>query len=101
MNRGKKGDWVKIAETVLKSEERSENLPEETKQVELKMWVKGFLQSDAAVGESVEVTTKTGRRVVGVLEEINPTYTISFGDYIPELSQIGSMAKATLREGDE
>lgn len=98
MKNAKKGDWVKIYETVLHSSERSTNLPEDTKKSDLKMWVKGFLQNDAKIGEVVEVVTKTGRVERGILEEINPTYTISFGSYVPELAVIGMNARKELSE---
>ena len=43
----KKGDWVQIHNIVLKPEERSSALPEDTKKHPLEMWVKGYLQADA------------------------------------------------------
>ena len=42
-----KGTYVRIRRTLLKPEERSENLPKETKKVPYKMWVKGFLLEEA------------------------------------------------------
>ena len=45
----KKGDWVQIHNIVLKPEERSSALPEDTKKHPLEMWVKGYLQADAII----------------------------------------------------
>lgn len=101
MRNAKKGDWVVISEIVLSMENRSANLPEETKEVPLKMWVKGFIKSDATIGDTVEIETRTGRITKGTLEIINPTYTISFGNYIPELSKIGLLARKELVEADK
>lgn len=94
----KKGSWVVVRDNVLEKEERSKNIPEVTKEFPLKMWVKGNLLEDSSIGELAEIETVTGRRVIGVLEEVNPTYTISFGDYIPELAKIGKDAKKELME---
>lgn len=94
----KKGNWVVIRDNVLEKEQRSPNIPEVTREFPLKMWVKGTLLEDSLMGEMAEVETVTGRRVSGILEEVNPTYTISFGDYIPELAKIGKDAKRELME---
>lgn len=101
MKSAKKGDWVVVSEIVLPIENRSINLPEETKKVPLKMWVKGFIKSDANIGDLVEIETKSGRITKGTLEIINPTYTISFGNYIPEISKIGLLARKELAEVDK
>ncbi|MDO6354325.1 2-amino-4-oxopentanoate thiolase subunit OrtA [Caloramator sp. CAR-1] len=96
----KKGDWVQIHEVVLKPHERTANIPEDTKKVPLEMWVKGFLNHDAKIGDTVEITTLTGRIVKGELVEINPTYTYGFGDFVPEVLQIGITLRNILKEGD-
>ncbi|MGL5054880.1 MAG: 2-amino-4-oxopentanoate thiolase subunit OrtA [Fusobacteriaceae bacterium] len=98
MEKALKGDWVKISQVILSSENRSKNLPKETKKVNLKMWVKGFLVSESDIGDTVKVVTKTGRIESGILEEIDPTYRISFGNYIPELATIGINARKELSE---
>ena len=51
----KRGDWVRIHNIVLKPEERSTNLPEDTQKVPLEMWTKGELQADAEIGDTVTV----------------------------------------------
>ena len=37
----KKGDWVRIHKIILKAEERTGKLPEDTQKVPLEMWTKG------------------------------------------------------------
>lgn len=96
----KKGDWVKIYRVILKPEERAPQVPDDTKLVPLEMWVKGFITSDALLGDTVEVKTITGRVESGKLLEINPTYTHSFGNFVPELLQIGLDLKEILFGGD-
>ncbi|MBQ9179500.1 MAG: 2-amino-4-ketopentanoate thiolase [Firmicutes bacterium] len=98
----KAGTWVQVHEIVLKPEERTGKLPEDTKKVPLEMWVKGFLKEDAAIGDTVEIETLTGRMVSGSLVAAEPAYSHGFGDiYIPEMLQIGMQARAILRgEGE-
>ncbi len=94
----KRGDWVKVHSIVLKAEERSSHLPEDTKKVPLEMWINGFLTEDAKLGENVEITTLSGRMVKGTLVEVNPRYTHDFGEPIPELLRIGPNLKRILEE---
>jgi len=94
----KRGDWVKVHSIVLKAEERSSHLPEDTKKVPLEMWINGFLAEDAKLGENVEITTLSGRMVKGTLVEVNPRYTHDFGEPIPELLRIGPSLKRILEE---
>lgn len=84
----KKGDWVRIHTVVLKAEERTGKIPEDTKACDLEMWTKGFLLSDAEIGDEVEVETAVGRVEKGTLIEVNPYYTHSYGKFVPELIQI-------------
>lgn len=96
----KKGEWVKIYRVILKPEERAPQVPDDTKLVPLEMWVKGFITADAELGDLVEVKTITGRMESGKLVEINPTYTHSFGNFVPELLQIGLDLREILFGGD-
>ena len=96
----KKGEWVKIYRVILKPEERAPQVPDDTKLVPLEMWVKGFITADAELGDIVDVKTITGRMESGKLVEINPTYTHSFGNFVPELLQIGLDLKEILFGGD-
>ncbi|WP_416197842.1 MAG: 2-amino-4-oxopentanoate thiolase subunit OrtA [Sporanaerobacter sp.] len=98
----KKGDWVRIHKIVLKPEERSPHLPEDTQKVPLEMWDKGFLLNDVAnIGDEVEIETYIGRKTSGILIEINPYYTHDFGKCIPELLYIGRQVRNILEEVGE
>ena len=94
-----KGTWVRIRKTILEPEERTANIPEDTKKVPFEMWVKGWLDETAEIGDSVRVTTLTGRKVEGLLTEANPAYRHSYGDFVPELLQIGPDLRALLFGG--
>lgn len=96
----KKGDWVQIHQIVLNPEERPSHLPEDTKKVPLELWVKGYLNQDANIGDEVEITTLTGRLVMGELVEVNPSYDYGFGDFVPEILKIGRQVRSILKEGD-
>jgi len=83
-----KGTYVRIRKTLLKSGERSPNLPNETKEVPLKMWIKGYLQEEADLFDIVTVKTLTGRYETGRLKEANPPYKHSYGDFVPEILEL-------------
>lgn len=96
----KKGEWVQIHQIVLNPEERSNHLPEDTKKVPLEMWVKGFLNQDSNIGEEVFITTLTKRVVKGILVDVNPSYKYGFGEFVPELLQVGIQLRGILGEGE-
>lgn len=91
-----KGTWVEIERIVLSSEERTNNLPEDTKKTPLVMWVKGFCLDNCKIGEEVEVETITGRIEKGIVTRVEPNYTHSFGKYISEIAYIGLQAREIL-----
>ena len=91
------GDWVEVECVLLEPADRSTNLPAETAEKPLTMWVKGFAEGRAALGEPVTVETMTGRKVAGRLSAINPGYFHTFGEPIPELVHIGKDLRARLR----
>ncbi|MEY8304784.1 2-amino-4-ketopentanoate thiolase [Anaerosalibacter bizertensis] len=98
----KKGSWVQVHQIILKPEERTAKIPEETKKVPLELWVKGYLNEDGDIGDVVEITTLTKRKVKGELVEINPIYDYGFGEeFVPELVQIGEMVKSIVRGDDK
>lgn len=98
----KKGDWVRIHNIVLESGERAPDIPEDTKNVPLKLWVKGSLLSGKAnIGDKVEIETYIGRKVRGTLMEVNPYYEHDFGKYIPELLYIGKQVRSLIAEEGE
>jgi hypothetical protein len=93
-----KNTWVEVHDVILEKGNRAPQVPEDTKQVPLEMYVKGFLVNDAVVGEKTEIMTTCGRRITGTLSRINPAYTHDFGEPIPELSPIGGEIRAILKD---
>ncbi len=85
----KKGTWVEIEKTVLTPEERAPSLPEDTRKVPYVLRVSGFLLEDAKIGQQTRINTVIGRELTGKLLVVNPGYSHSFGDTIPELLMIG------------
>jgi hypothetical protein len=63
----KKGQWVRIHTVVLKAEQRTAKIPEDTQKCDLEMWTKGELQEDAEIGDTVTVKTAVGRLEEGTL----------------------------------
>ncbi len=101
MAAARKGDWVRVHGTVLTSEERAPQIPDDTKAVPLEIWTKGFLQADEAeIGDHVKVKTLTGRIAEGEMVELMPTYSHSFGNCVPELLQIGLQLREILFGGE-
>jgi hypothetical protein len=94
--RARAGDWVEVERMILDPSQRSANLPPETAAKPLMMWVKGFAQSDGAIGEEMTVETMTGRLVTGTLSAIEPGYYHTFGKPIPELAHVGKDLRARL-----
>ncbi len=90
------GDWVEVERVLLEPADRSSNLPPETAEQPLRMWLKGFALADAALGDEVTIETMTGREVTGALSAVNPGYTHTFGDPIPELTSVGRDLRARL-----
>lgn len=97
----KKDTWVRIQGRLLEPSERSANVPEDTKQVPLEFWTKGWLLADAALGDSVSVRTAAGRVAEGTLIEANPIYELNYGQLVPELIEIGPRLRAILEADDE
>ncbi len=96
----KKGDWVLTHSIVLTPEQRAAQVPEDTHQVPLEMWIKGRLAADAELGENVTVVTRTGRTVQGKLIEVNPRYSHDYGEFVPELLEIGDTVRGILFGGE-
>lgn len=97
----KKGDWIRIHSIVLKAEERTAKIPEDTKKCDLEMWVKGALLEDSAeCGDVVHVETAAGRVESGVLLEEKPHYTHSYGDFVPEIIEIDSRLRKIMAGGE-
>ncbi len=97
----KKGEWVLIHNIVLSPEERAPQVPDDTKKVPLELWVKGYLQEDAHIGDEVTILTRTKRLAKGKLLEVNPYYKHDFGKFIPELLKIGDQVRDILFGGED
>ena len=96
---GKKGEWALIHSVVLQPGKRAIQVPPDTRAVPLELWVKGRLTTDAEVGSEVSVITRTGRTAAGTLVAVNPRYTHDYGDFIPELLDIGDAVRELLFGG--
>lgn len=93
----KKGNWVRIHKLVLEAGERAPGIPEDTQKVPLELWTKGFLLNECAnIGEKVEIETYIGRKMEGILLEVDPYYEHDYGKFIPELSYIGKQVRALI-----
>ena len=98
----KRGDWVRIHTVVLEVGQRATTIPEDTQNVPLELWVKGFLLNESAnIGDKVKVETYIGRTVEGNLLEVNPYYEHDFGKCVPELLYIGRQARELLAKDGE
>jgi hypothetical protein len=97
------GDWVEVRYVLLEPADRATNLPADTAAQPLLVWVKGFARAAGALGDAVEIDTTTGRSVSGVLTDVNPGYSHTFGRPAPELTHVGRDLRARLaayRTGD-
>jgi len=101
LEEAKKGDWVQISNIILKAGSRAPQVPEDTQKCDLKMWVKGFLQEDAYVGNQVTIKTAIGRSVTGELCAVNPKFTHTYGDFVPELVQIQHQLRNIVFGGED
>lgn len=86
-----KGSFVRIRRTILQPEERSSNLPEDTKLVPFKMWVKGYLLEEAELFDTTSIKTITGRIETGRVKEHKPTYKHNYGDFVDEALTLRSI----------
>lgn len=92
----KAGSFVRISQIILKSEERTSAIPEDTKATDLKMWTKGFLKADAQIGDTVEVETLAKRTETGTLVSVNHMHEVNYGDFVEEIIPIGVYLKEKL-----
>lgn len=97
----KKGDWVRIHRVVLKADQRTAKIPDDTQKCDLEMWTKGFLQSDAEIGDEVTVITASNREEHGELIEVDPYYTHSYGKFVPEIIQIDKQLREIMDFGGD
>ena len=94
----KKGTWIEVEEIVLSQDERAANIPEDTKKTPLKCWIRGFSTEDCEIGKEAEIVTNIGRRVRGIVVEVEPGYYHTYGAYVPELSHIGRQGREILEK---
>ncbi len=92
----KQGDWVRIHRVILPAEERTANLPEDTKKVPFEMWVKGHLLEDGELGDQVRIRTVSGREEHGALIEVNPQFDVNFGNFVPEVLEMDVRLRTAL-----
>ena len=92
----KQGDWVRIHRVILAAEERTANLPEDTKKVPFEMWVKGHLLEDGEIGDEVRIKTVSGREEHGTLIEVNPQFDVNFGNFVPEVLEMDVRLRTAL-----
>ena len=92
----KQGDWVRIHRVILPAEERTANLPEDTKKVPFEMWVKGHLLEDGEMGDQVRIRTVSGREEHGALIEVNPQFDVNFGNFVPEVLEMDVRLRTAL-----
>ena len=88
MSKVTKGTWVQIEQVLLTPAERAPSLPEDTRQVPYVLRVSGFLLEDGELGQEARIRTLIGRELSGALKTVNPSYTHSFGETVPELLEI-------------
>lgn len=97
-----KYDWVRIHNVVLNAKERTARIPDDTKQCDLEMWVKGqLLDENAEIGDVVTIRTATGREEKGTLVEEGPYYTHSYGKFVPEIIEIDNILRKEMYGGEE
>ncbi len=92
----KAGSFVRIHQVILKAEERTSSIPEDTAKTDLRMWTKGFLKADAEIGDVVEVTTLASRTETGTLVATNHMYDVNYGEFVEEILPIGVYLKEKL-----
>ena len=98
----KKNDWVRIHNVVLKAQDRTARIPDDTKECDLEMWVKGqLLDETAEIGDIVTIKTATGREEKGTLLEVGPYYTHSYGKFVPEIIKIDNILREEMFGGDK
>ncbi|MFW5781840.1 MAG: 2-amino-4-oxopentanoate thiolase subunit OrtA [Candidatus Muiribacteriaceae bacterium] len=90
--------WVQIERTILKADERTSKIPEDTAACDYIMHLNGFLDKEAEIGDEVTITTLAGRKVTGKLIRIDPEYGHSFGRPVEELMHIGPENRRLLEE---
>ncbi|MFA7507344.1 MAG: 2-amino-4-oxopentanoate thiolase subunit OrtA, partial [Bacilli bacterium] len=84
----KENTVVQIERVVLKSVERTGNLPDDTKRVPLKMKLKGRLVTKSNLGDYVKIVTQTNRIDEGYLIDVEPYFKHDYGHYVEVLDEV-------------
>jgi hypothetical protein len=92
------GTWVEVQRVVLEPGARAPQVPADTQAVALELRVNGRLLLASRVGEEVEIETRSGRRLRGILCDASPGYRHGFGEPVPELTDAAEQARAILAE---
>lgn len=71
--------WVEIQWEILPASQRSENLPDDTREVPYLGRVRGLALGRSEPGDQVDVVTLAGRFLSGAVVDTRPGYTHSFG----------------------
>jgi hypothetical protein len=79
------GTRVQIRFELLAAGERADTVPEDTASTPYTVRVRGILVENASAGGEARIRTPTGRILTGVLEEVQPADTHSFGAPQPAL----------------
>lgn len=96
-----KGDIVEIHQVILPAGERAAGVPEDTSKVPLEAWIKGVAESEASVGEEIAIVTPAGRLTKGILTQLAPGYSHTYGPSVPELHPIAQELRAMLKGGKD
>ena len=87
---------MRIHRVILPADQRTANLPEDTKRVPFEMWVKGHLLSDGEIGDEVRIKTVSGREEHGTLMEVSPQFDVNFGSFVPEILEMDVRLRTAL-----
>ena len=80
--------YVEIYRIILPVEERSSNLPSDTKLVPFEMRLRGRLLAQAELGDMVEIETASKRIEKGILVAVNPFFNHNYGHYVSMLTEV-------------
>lgn len=93
-----KGDWVLIEQVFLPADQRQLHIPQDTQTTDFTLRIKGFLINEKCiVGDACAIRTKTGRTIKGMLIDILPGYSHSFGEFLVETVYIEQQLRDLLR----
>src|SRR5699024_1194704 len=99
MEKAYANEWVEIEIEVLSTEERSPNIPNDTKNKPYIQWVRGhLLNKQAFIGEQVKIKTSIGRILEGKLNSLHQGHFYSYGETVQELIDIGVELRGEIKK---